>query len=73
MSKQSEFAALLGLNPLFSGLGADSINKIAALCHTQYLAAGDYSRRATAGTLCSGFDEDRFASRPARPTEGGWR
>jgi CRP/FNR family transcriptional regulator, cyclic AMP receptor protein len=40
MSKQSEFAVLLGLNPLFSGLGAESINKIAALCHTQYLAAG---------------------------------
>ncbi|MGH6834343.1 MAG: Crp/Fnr family transcriptional regulator [Methylocella sp.] len=40
MSKQSEFAVLLGLNPLFSGLGAESINKIAALCHTQHLAAG---------------------------------
>jgi CRP/FNR family transcriptional regulator, cyclic AMP receptor protein len=41
MSKQSEFGVLLGLNPLFSGLGADSINKIAALCHTQYVAAGE--------------------------------
>jgi len=41
MTKQSEFAVLLGLNPLFSGLGADSINKIAALCHTQNLAAGE--------------------------------
>ncbi|MGH6848515.1 MAG: Crp/Fnr family transcriptional regulator [Methylocella sp.] len=41
MSKQSEFAVLLGLNPLFSGLSAESINKIAALCHTQYLAAGE--------------------------------
>jgi CRP/FNR family transcriptional regulator, cyclic AMP receptor protein len=41
MSKQSEFAVLLGLNPLFSGLGSDSINKIAALCHTRYLAAGE--------------------------------
>jgi CRP/FNR family cyclic AMP-dependent transcriptional regulator len=41
MSKQSEFAVLLGLNPLFSGLGAESISKIAALCHTRYLAAGE--------------------------------
>lgn len=41
MSKQSEFAVLLGLNPIFSGLGADSINKIAALCHTRHLAAGE--------------------------------
>lgn len=41
MSKQSEFAVLLGLNPLFSGLGADSINKIAALCHTQYATTGE--------------------------------
>jgi CRP/FNR family transcriptional regulator, cyclic AMP receptor protein len=41
MSKQSEFGVLLGLNPLFSGLGADSINKITALCHTQCLAAGE--------------------------------
>src|ERR1019366_3982836 len=41
MSKQSEFAVLLGLNPLFFGLGAESISKIAALCHTQYLAAGE--------------------------------
>jgi CRP/FNR family cyclic AMP-dependent transcriptional regulator len=41
MSKQSEFAVLLGMNPLFSGLGANSINKIAALCHTHHLAAGE--------------------------------
>ncbi|MCI0599938.1 MAG: Crp/Fnr family transcriptional regulator [Beijerinckiaceae bacterium] len=41
MSKQSEFAVLLGLNPIFSGLGAESINKIAALCHTRHVAAGE--------------------------------
>jgi CRP/FNR family transcriptional regulator, cyclic AMP receptor protein len=38
MSKQSEFAVILGLNPLFANLGADALNKIAALCHTQHLA-----------------------------------
>src|ERR1700730_2927262 len=41
MSKQSEFAVLLGMNPLFSGLGADSINKIGAMCHTHHVAAGE--------------------------------
>jgi CRP-like cAMP-binding protein len=41
MSKQSEFAVLLGMNPLFAGLGANSINRIAALCHTLNLAAGE--------------------------------
>lgn len=41
MSKQSEFAVLLGLNPIFSGLGTESINKIAALCHTRRVAAGE--------------------------------
>ena len=37
MSKQSEFAVILGLNPLFANLGAEALNKIAALCHTQHL------------------------------------
>ncbi|MCI0466774.1 MAG: Crp/Fnr family transcriptional regulator [Beijerinckiaceae bacterium] len=41
MSKQSEFAVLLGLNPIFSGLGAESINRIAALCHTRHVAASE--------------------------------
>jgi len=38
MSKQSEFAVILGLNPLFANLGAEALNRIAALCHTQHLA-----------------------------------
>jgi CRP/FNR family cyclic AMP-dependent transcriptional regulator len=37
MSKRSEFAVILGLNPLFANLGAEALNKIAALCHTQHL------------------------------------
>jgi CRP/FNR family transcriptional regulator, cyclic AMP receptor protein len=41
MSKRSEFAVLLGMNPLFSGLDAESINKIAAMCYTHHLAAGE--------------------------------
>ncbi|MBO0732852.1 MAG: Crp/Fnr family transcriptional regulator [Methylocapsa sp.] len=41
MSKQSEFAVLLGMNPLFAGLGEESINKIAGLCHTHHLTAGE--------------------------------
>src|SRR5258708_38183289 len=38
MSKQSEFAVILGLNPLFANLGAEALDKIAALCHTEHLA-----------------------------------
>ena len=37
MSKQSEFAVILGLNPLFANLGAEALNKIAALCHARHL------------------------------------
>ena len=31
-SKRPEFAALLGMNPLFAGLGDEAIKSIAALC-----------------------------------------
>src|SRR5258707_87139 len=41
MSKQSEFAVILGLNPLFANLGAEALNKIAALCNTEHLAPGE--------------------------------
>ena len=38
--KPLDFATLLAVNPLFSGLGADSIKVIAALCQRRQLAAG---------------------------------
>ena len=41
MSKQSEFAVVLSMNPLFADLGADALKRIAALCHTQHLTAGE--------------------------------
>jgi CRP/FNR family cyclic AMP-dependent transcriptional regulator len=41
MSKQSEFAVILGLNPLFANLGAEALNKIAALCNTQHLGPNE--------------------------------
>jgi CRP/FNR family transcriptional regulator, cyclic AMP receptor protein len=41
MSGQAEFAVLLGMNPLFTGLGADAIKRIAAMCTTRHLAAGE--------------------------------
>ncbi len=40
MGKPLEFATLLGMNPLFSGLDADSIKTIARLCQTRRLPAG---------------------------------
>src|SRR3954452_8256357 len=41
MSKQSEFAVVLSMNPLFADLGADALKRIAALCHTQHLTSGE--------------------------------
>jgi len=41
MSKQSEFAIVLGMNPLFADLGAEALKRIAALCHTQHLSSGE--------------------------------
>jgi len=41
MSKQSEFAVVLSMNPLFADLGPDALKRIAGLCHTQHLAAGE--------------------------------
>jgi CRP/FNR family cyclic AMP-dependent transcriptional regulator len=41
MSKQTEFAVVLSMNPLFADLGADALKRIAGLCHTQHLTAGE--------------------------------
>ena len=41
MSKQSEFAVILKMNPMFADLGADELQRIAGLCHTQQLATGE--------------------------------
>jgi CRP/FNR family cyclic AMP-dependent transcriptional regulator len=41
MSKQSEFAVVLAMNPLFADLGADALKRIAGLCHTQQLTENE--------------------------------
>ncbi len=41
MSKQAEFAVILKMNPMFADLGTDELQRIAGLCHTQQLAAGE--------------------------------
>jgi CRP/FNR family cyclic AMP-dependent transcriptional regulator len=41
MSKQSEFAVVLSMNPLFADLGAEALKRIAGLCHTQHLSSGE--------------------------------
>src|SRR5207248_10605488 len=41
MSKQAEFAVILKMNALFSDLGADQLQRLSNLCHTQHLAAGE--------------------------------
>src|SRR6201985_3521153 len=41
MSKASEFAVILKMNPMFADLGADELQRISGLCHTQHLAVGE--------------------------------
>src|SRR6202167_3803258 len=41
MSKQAESAVILKMNPMFADLGADELQRISALCHTQQLNAGE--------------------------------
>src|ERR1700749_4039212 len=41
MSKQTEFADILKMNPMFSDLGTDELQRISSLCHTQHLATGE--------------------------------
>ncbi len=41
MGTQAEFAVMLKLNPIFADLGKDELNRIAGLCHTRQLKAGE--------------------------------
>lgn len=41
MSKQAEFAVILKMNPMFADLGADELQRLATLCHTQHLSSGE--------------------------------
>src|ERR1700749_5126002 len=41
MRKQAEFAVILKMNPMFAALGADELQRISSLCHTQQLAVGE--------------------------------
>src|ERR1700710_3135318 len=41
MSKQTEFAVILKMNPMFADLGPDELQRISALCHTQNLTVGE--------------------------------
>src|SRR5438876_10905319 len=41
MSKQAEFAVMLKMNPMFADLGADELQRISGLCHTQQLGVGE--------------------------------
>src|SRR6201985_1905492 len=41
MSKQTEFAVILKMNPMFSDLGTDELQRISSLCHTQQLNTGE--------------------------------
>src|ERR1700743_3623281 len=41
MGKQSEFAVILKMNPMFADLGADELQRISAFCRTHHLDTGE--------------------------------
>jgi CRP-like cAMP-binding protein len=41
MSKQAEFAVILKMNAMFADLGADELQRLSNLCHTQHLGNGE--------------------------------
>ncbi|MGY3441875.1 MULTISPECIES: Crp/Fnr family transcriptional regulator [unclassified Bradyrhizobium] len=41
MNKQAEFAVILKMNPMFADLGADELQRLSGLCHTQQLTTGE--------------------------------
>jgi CRP/FNR family transcriptional regulator, cyclic AMP receptor protein len=41
MSKATEFAVILKMNPMFADLGTDELARISGLCHTQQLGQGE--------------------------------
>jgi CRP/FNR family transcriptional regulator, cyclic AMP receptor protein len=40
MSKQSEFAVILKMNPMFADIGTEELQRLSSFCHTQHLDAG---------------------------------
>ena len=41
MSKQTEFAVILKMNPMFADIGAEELQRLSAFCHTRHLDAGE--------------------------------
>ncbi len=69
MSKQAEFAVILKMNAMFADLGADELQRLSNLCHTQHLGNGEVLfQKGDAGTRCSACAGARSVSRPASPT-----
>ena len=72
MSKQTEFAVILKMNPMFADLGADELQRISSLCHTQQLGVGEMLfQKGDPAMPCSGSAAARSGSRPAPPTAAG--
>ncbi|WP_456637844.1 Crp/Fnr family transcriptional regulator [Bradyrhizobium sp. USDA 10063] len=74
MSKQAEFAVILKMNPMFADLGADELQRLAGLCHTQQLQAGEVLfQKGDAGDALFGVRRGQVrietgASNGSRPT-----
>ena len=73
MSKQAEFAVILKMNPMFADLGADELQRLSNLCHTQHLENGEmlFQKGDRGDALFGVCAAARSASRPAPPTAAG--
>jgi CRP/FNR family cyclic AMP-dependent transcriptional regulator len=70
--KRPDFAPFLEMNPLFAGLGAEAVDKIAALCGKRKLAAGEVLfLKGDSGDAIYGVRRGRLRIETA--TEGGER
>ena len=61
MSKQAEFAVILKMNAMFADLGADEIQRLSNLCHTQHPSNGEVLLLSG-----SGAQPDRFINSTLR-------
>ena len=69
MSKQAEFAVILKMNPMFADLGADELQRISGLCHTEQLGLGEMLfQKGEPAMPSTASGAARSGSRPAPPT-----
>ena len=61
MSKQAEFAVILKMNAMFADLGADELQRLANLCHTQHLGNGEVLFQKGDAAIVSGVRQGPYS------------